>query len=67
MLKTYLELLVSASHLDKYIDANLSGKKESHMADVRPNAASVASAGIINVIHDPMCSSILPSSYRTEI
>ena len=27
----------------------------------------MASAGVINVIHNPLCSSILPSSYRLEI
>uniref|UniRef100_A0A2N9G930 Reverse transcriptase domain-containing protein n=1 Tax=Fagus sylvatica TaxID=28930 RepID=A0A2N9G930_FAGSY len=35
--------------------------------DRHPSVPGVASAGVINVIHNPLCSSILPNSYRLEI
>ena len=67
MLKTHLEQLASAGHLNQYIDASLSGKRDSNTSGRCPNNLGVASAGVIHVIHNPLCSSILPSSYRLEI
>jgi hypothetical protein len=67
MLKTHLEQLASAGHLDQYIDVNLSAKRDSNALDRRPNNPGAASLGVIHVIHNPLCSSILPSSYRSEI
>jgi hypothetical protein len=64
---THLEQLASAGHLNQYIDTSLSGKRESSTVDWRLSNPSVASAGVLNVIHNPLCSSILPSSYRSEI
>jgi hypothetical protein len=67
MLKTYLEQLASTGHLNQYINASLSRKGDLSTLDRRPSNPSVASAGVIHVIHNPLCSSILPSSYRSEI
>ena len=67
MLKTYLEQLASAGHLDQYMDVNLSAKKDSNASHRRPNNTGVVFLGVIHVIHNPLCSSILPSSYRSEI
>ncbi len=64
---THLEQLASAGHLNQYIDTSLSGKRESSTVDRRLSNPGVASAGVLNVIHNPLCSSILPSSYRSEI
>uniref|UniRef100_A0A2N9EE12 Reverse transcriptase domain-containing protein n=1 Tax=Fagus sylvatica TaxID=28930 RepID=A0A2N9EE12_FAGSY len=55
MLKVHLEKLVSAGHLNQYIDADLSDKKEPSQV-VRPShSSSVPSAGVIHVIHNPLC------------
>uniref|UniRef100_A0A2N9ERE2 Uncharacterized protein n=1 Tax=Fagus sylvatica TaxID=28930 RepID=A0A2N9ERE2_FAGSY len=64
MLKTHLEQLASAGHLNEFIDSNLSEKKERSSVVTRPSTAAAASTGIINVIYDPLCSSILPGFYR---
>jgi hypothetical protein len=67
MLKTHLEQLASAGHLNQYIDDNLSAKRDLNAPDRRPNNTGAASLGVIHVILNPLCSSILPSSYRSEI
>ncbi len=67
MLKTHLEQLALARHLDQYIDVNLSAKRDSNASDRRPNNTGAVSLGVIHVIHNPLHSSILPSSYRSEI
>lgn len=67
MLKTYLEQLASEGHLDQYIDASLSGKRDLSTLYQRPSNPCVASVRVIHVIHNPLCSSILPSSYKSEI
>ena len=67
MLKTHLEQLASAGHLDQYIDTNLTNKKELSQIVWQPNSLGVASAGVIHVIHNRLCSTISPGSYRFEI
>jgi hypothetical protein len=67
MLKTHLEQLVSAGHLDQYVDTNQTSKKETGLAVQQPDSSGVASAEVIHVIHNLLCSSILPGSYRSEI
>ena len=67
MLKTHLEQLVSTGHLDQYIDTNLTNKKESSQAVRPPDSLSMASVEVIHVIHNPLCSSIIPGSYKSEI
>ena len=67
MLKTHLEQLASTGHLNKYIDTSLYGKRDPNTTEQRPKNPGIASAGIIHVIHNPLCSSIIPSSYRSEL
>ena len=67
MLKTHLEQLALAGHLDQYIDVNLSAKRDSNASNRRPNNTGGVSLGVIHVIHNPLCFSILPSSYKSEI
>ena len=67
ILKTHLEQLVSAGHLDQYVDTNQTSKKETGSAVQQPGSLGVASAGVIHVIHNPLCSLILPGSYKSEI
>ena len=67
MLKTHLELLVLIGHLDQYVDTNLTSKKELNQAVRQPDSLGVASAGVIHIIHNLLCSSIIPESYRSEI
>ena len=67
MLKTHLEHLASAWHLDQYIDVNLSAKRDSNASNRRLNNIGGVSLGAIHVIHNPLCFSILPSSYKSEI
>jgi hypothetical protein len=67
MLKVHLENLVSAGHLNQYVDTNLTNKKEPSQAARQPHSSGVASAGVIQVIHNPLCSTISSGSYRSEI
>uniref|UniRef100_A0A2N9H7K0 Reverse transcriptase domain-containing protein n=1 Tax=Fagus sylvatica TaxID=28930 RepID=A0A2N9H7K0_FAGSY len=67
MLKVHLEKLVSAGHLNQYVDTNLTNKKESSQATRQPHSLGVASVGVIHVIHNPLCSIISSGSYRSEI
>ena len=67
MLKVHLEKLVSAGHLNQYIDADLSDKKEPSQI-VRPSHSSgVPSAGVIHVIHNPLYSTVSSGSYRSRM
>ena len=67
MLKVHLEKLVSAGHLSQYIDTNLTSKKEPSHTVRQPHSSGVASAGVIHVIHNPLCSTISPGSYRSKM
>ena len=58
---------MSAGHLDQYVDINLTSKKKTRSAVRQPDPSGVAFAGVIYVIHNPLCSSILPRSYKFEI
>ncbi len=67
MLKVHLEKLVSARHLNQYVNAGLSNKKEPSQTVQQPHSSGMASARVIHVIHNPLCSTISPGSYRSEI
>uniref|UniRef100_A0A2N9FKE2 Uncharacterized protein n=1 Tax=Fagus sylvatica TaxID=28930 RepID=A0A2N9FKE2_FAGSY len=56
-----------SGHLNQYIDTNLSNKKEPGQTIRQPQPLGAASAGVIHVIHNPLCSTISPGSYRSEI
>uniref|UniRef100_A0A2N9FRK2 Uncharacterized protein n=1 Tax=Fagus sylvatica TaxID=28930 RepID=A0A2N9FRK2_FAGSY len=53
--------------LFQYADTNLTDKKESSQAVRQPHSSGGASAEVIHVIHNPLCSTISSGSYRSEI
>jgi hypothetical protein len=67
MLKVHLEKLVLVGHLNQYVNTDLSDKNEPSQIVRQPHSSSVPSAGVIHVIHNPLCSAISPGSYRSEI
>jgi hypothetical protein len=66
-LKTHLEQLVSNGHLNDYIDSYLSGSKEGGMVSKRSGTSGTVPAGVIHVIHNPLCTSILLGSFRSDL
>jgi hypothetical protein len=58
-LKVHLEHLMTARHLDQYIDTKLTKKKEPSITAQQPNSSGTVAAGVIHVIHDPLCSIVL--------
>jgi hypothetical protein len=67
MLKVHLEKLVSAGHLDQYINADLSDKKEPSQVVRKPHFSVTPSTGVIHVIHNPLCSAVSLASYRSKM
>jgi hypothetical protein len=65
--KTHLEQLVSDSHLGEYIDSNLSGSKGREMVSKCLKASGTAPISVIHVIHNPLCTSILPTSFGLDL
>ena len=65
-LKAHLEKLVSEGHLNQYIDLDMSDKKELGQEVRQPHSSGTPSAGIIHVIHNPLCSTV-SSSYRSKM
>ena len=65
--KTHLEQLVSDGHLAEYVDSNLTEPKRSGTAANRSGTSGIAPTGVIQVIHNPLCTSILPTSFRSDI
>uniref|UniRef100_A0A2N9E335 Reverse transcriptase domain-containing protein n=1 Tax=Fagus sylvatica TaxID=28930 RepID=A0A2N9E335_FAGSY len=67
LLKVHLEKLASEGHLDRFINADLSVRKESRQEDRQPHSSGTPSAGIIHVIHNPICSAVSSASYRYKM
>jgi hypothetical protein len=67
MLKVYLEKLVSVGHLNQYVDANLSEKRAPSQEVRQPHSSGMPSAGVIHVIHNPLCSAVSSGSYRSKM
>jgi hypothetical protein len=65
--KAHLEQLVTVGHLSDYIDLNSVKNKARGTIAKRSGAQGPAPAGIIHVIHNPSCTSILPTSFRSDI
>jgi hypothetical protein len=65
--KTHLEQLVSDGHLAEYFDPNLTKPKGQGMVGNRSGASGIAPTGVIHVIHNPLCTSILPTSFWSDI
>uniref|UniRef100_A0A2N9FQQ7 Uncharacterized protein n=1 Tax=Fagus sylvatica TaxID=28930 RepID=A0A2N9FQQ7_FAGSY len=67
LLKVHLEKLVSEGHLDQYINTDLSSKKGTGQEVQQPPLSGIPSAGIIHVIHGPVCSAVSSASYRSKM
>jgi hypothetical protein len=65
--KTHLEQLVSDGHLGEYIDPNLTEPKGRETVSNHSGTSGTAHTGVIHVIHNPLCTSILPTSFRSDI
>uniref|UniRef100_A0A2N9ENC7 Uncharacterized protein n=1 Tax=Fagus sylvatica TaxID=28930 RepID=A0A2N9ENC7_FAGSY len=66
-LKVHLEHLATEGHLDQYIDTKLSKMKGLSTTSRQPNTSDTVAAGIIHVIHDPLCSIVSTGSYRSQM
>jgi hypothetical protein len=67
LLKVHLEKLASAGHLDQYIDTGLLAKKEQGLDARPPHSLGIPSAGVIHVIHNPLCFAVSSASYRFKM
>ena len=65
--KTHLEQLVSDDHLAEYVDSNLTKPKERGIAANHSGTLGTTPTSVIHVIHNPLCTSILPTSFRSDI
>ena len=65
--KAHLEQLVTAGHLSDYVDPNPTGSKARGTGNSRSGTQGPAPAGVIHVIHNPSCTSILPASFRSDM
>uniref|UniRef100_A0A2N9HGA7 Uncharacterized protein n=1 Tax=Fagus sylvatica TaxID=28930 RepID=A0A2N9HGA7_FAGSY len=65
--KAHLEQLVTAGHLADYVDSNPTGGKARGTTSSRSRTQGPAPAGVIHVIHNPSCTSILPTSFRSDM
>ena len=66
-LKSHLEQLVSDGHLNEYVDPNLTEQKKTGVNYDRPGSSGTAPTGVIHVILSPLCTSISPVSYRSDL
>jgi hypothetical protein len=65
--KAHLEQLAMAGHLADYVDSNPTGSKARGITSSRSGTQGPAPAGVIHVIHNPSCTSILPTSFRSDM
>ena len=65
--KTHLEQLVANGHLSDYFDSNLTEYKARGTTANRSETSGSALAGVIQVIHNPSYTSILPTCFRSDI
>jgi hypothetical protein len=65
--KAHLEQLVTVGHLADYVDSNPTRGKARGTTSSRSRTQGLAPAGVIHVIHNPSCTSILPTSFRSDM
>jgi hypothetical protein len=58
---------VSDGHLGEYVDSNLTEQKRPGMTDNQLGNLGTAPTGVIHVILNPLCTSILPVSFRSDL
>jgi hypothetical protein len=66
-LKSHLEQLVSDGHLSEYMNPSLTKQEKMRQSDDRPGSSGTAPTGVIHVILSPLCTSISPASYRSDL
>uniref|UniRef100_A0A2N9G9H3 RNA-directed DNA polymerase n=1 Tax=Fagus sylvatica TaxID=28930 RepID=A0A2N9G9H3_FAGSY len=65
--KTLLEQLVAAGHLSDYVESTPTVSKARGAGINRSGTQGPAPAGVIHVIHNPLCISVLPTSFRSDM
>uniref|UniRef100_A0A2N9GP06 Uncharacterized protein n=1 Tax=Fagus sylvatica TaxID=28930 RepID=A0A2N9GP06_FAGSY len=65
--KSFLEQLVSDGHLSEYVNPSLTEQEKVKHSESRPGSSGTAPTGVIHVILSPLCNSINPASYRSDI
>jgi hypothetical protein len=65
--KSHLEQLVSDGHLSEYVNPNLTKQEKMRQSDDRPGSSGTAPTGVIHVILSPLCTSISPASYQSDL
>uniref|UniRef100_A0A2N9ILK1 Integrase catalytic domain-containing protein n=1 Tax=Fagus sylvatica TaxID=28930 RepID=A0A2N9ILK1_FAGSY len=66
-LKTHLEQLVSDGHLSEYVDLSLTDPKKPKVISNRSGNSGAAPTGVIHVILNALCTSILSASFRSDL
>ena len=66
-LKSHLEQLVSDGHLSEYVNLNLTEQKKAEENYDLPGSSRTAPTSVIHVILSPLCTSISPASYRSDL
>jgi hypothetical protein len=65
--KSHLEQLVSDGHLSEYVNLSLTEREKTKQSEDRPGSSGTAPTGVIHVILSPLCTSISPASYRSDL
>ena len=65
--KTHLEQLVSNGHLGEYVDLNLIEPNKPGVIGNRSSNSGAAPTSVIHVILNPLCTSILPVSFKSDL
>jgi hypothetical protein len=63
--KALLEQLVAAGHLSDYVESTPTVSKARGIGTNRSGTQGPAPVGVIHVIHNPLCTSVLPTSFRS--
>ena len=66
-LKSHLEQLVSDGHISEYVNLNLNEQKKAGENYDLPGSSRTAPTSVIHVILSPLCISISPASYRSDL
>jgi hypothetical protein len=65
--KSHLDQLVFDGHLSEYVNLSLTEREKTKQSEDRPGSSGTAPTGVIHVILSPLCTSISPESYRSEL
>uniref|UniRef100_A0A2N9H9C9 Integrase catalytic domain-containing protein n=1 Tax=Fagus sylvatica TaxID=28930 RepID=A0A2N9H9C9_FAGSY len=65
--KCLLERLVSEGHLSEYVNPILTKQTKVGQSNDLPGSSGTIPTGVIQVIQSPLCTSISPASYRSDI